>query len=376
MLGGIAALGWVYIEHGPDGAEEPLDTAALEFQRIAERADRAIKDRRARRVLEDVEAFVQRHPHYALGWRLLGQVRYSIGRRDLSQRPLTWPAAYEAWQQSLELDPEDKALHLLAGDLALRLERAEVARRHFETLLELDPTRLTYQVRLCWALIHQGHHDEAEAGLKAVLRRDAAHHEAHYYYGVLSARRAAAATRYTEQEARYIEALDWIRSAIKHLRPREIEKRDVMVKYLRQQSYILRQLATARGGDMRTLEQALAILTRQLFPPEIADPEVLEEIAQCHAMMDRPERAAELYARYAGRERLNWQYHARAAHWWLVAGDRGRAAEHFEQLRQLDPQLRHNPVRQQTLADLHRRLETADAAADPSHGLDGTGGLY
>ncbi len=380
MLGGIATMGVLYVQTLNRDTDEKLDAVDLEYKRIAERADRAIQDRRAGRVLEDAQAFAEAHPDYALGHRLLGQVRYSAGRHDPPRRRSLWPAAYEAWQQSLALEPEDESLHLLAGDLALQLNEPDVARQHFETLLELDPTSLQYQVRLCWAKINQGEFDRAQAGLEAVLRRDSEHHEAAYYRGVLAQRRAMSLEAPVEREQLLLEARQWVSTAIRHLRPQEIQKRDLMVRYLRQQSFILRMLAEARGGDAATARQALAVLRDRLFSSEIAEITVLREIAECYRIMKQPASAARMYESHAEQHPRNWQYRAHAAHWWLQAGEPDRAAAHFEVLVTLDPQLRHNPARQRAIAELREQLTAQRngraTGADPETGLDETGGLY
>jgi predicted Zn-dependent protease len=64
-------------------------------------------------------------------WTLLGDVYAAHGR---------WDAAYEAYQQGRERDPQNRTLLLRLGHAALWIEAFEPARQAFEAVLRTRPT--------------------------------------------------------------------------------------------------------------------------------------------------------------------------------------------------------------------------------------------
>ncbi len=312
----IAVLAFFYFNNQPDtnrlSPEQLRDRA---FEKLAERVQRAIQSSKPTTVKTDVEAFVTQHQDFAPAYLLLGQVHFAIGetghRRTKEEH---YPQAMQAWEKSLELQPEQPNLLLLAGDLALKLDQPVKAWQWFHQLQQLKPTDPTGEVRQAIALIYQGKADEAEQALQAIMQKNSGLHQVHFAWGLLHASRQD-----------YAQALERIDSALDILRHQPQLDRDTEYKYL------LRRVDILQKQNRHGLVVNMFMDSIDGFSPlERERPEALAELAESVAAQGGPEAAAQLiYERRIGvpGNRDHWPLYEQAALWYLKAGNFDRVKE-------------------------------------------------
>lgn len=338
---------------------EPLDTSAVEFNHLAERAQRALGDHQPRRILPDVEAFVARFPDFPLGYRLLGQVWLDIGRGDRDVREHAFEQAQQAWLRSLELDPEQDGLRLLAGDVAVKQGKPDLAEQHFLTLVLRQPENLTYSIRLAFAWINLNRFDEAAIQIDQAIRQDDRRYDGFYFRGVLAGRRALDDRLPVElRDALLTEAIELIDLARDRLAEQIIERRRDYVQVVRHQAGLMRRLSALRGNEPQWAQAAIDLLQPPtLFLNESLDPEVTEELAAACALLDEPVRAAEFFESSIIAHPHDWRLLAGAAQWWIEAGRIDRAQPHLDRLESIGNRRPDLPLLADRLAELRRRFE-------------------
>ncbi|MCC5829964.1 MAG: tetratricopeptide repeat protein [Phycisphaeraceae bacterium] len=344
-----------------DDRIEPIDTASLEFDSLAERTARAIADRRPERVFDDAAAFVQRHPEFALGHRLIGQIWYEKGVHDRDLRPSAWQSAQSHWHRSLELDPEQDGLRLLAGDLAMKRQEPQEAEELFAELVRRNPDNLTHSLRLAFAWINLGRFEEAERRIDLAARLDDRRYESFYLRGVLAGRRALDPEMDDAQRrSLLLEAIDHVERGRERLEDKVLEERERYITVVRHLAGLHRRLAVASGGDRGAAESALALLQPPtLFETEAMELEIVREIAQAYELLDRPERAAMQYQMASIRNPREWRLAHGAAKWWIRAGRLDHAESHLQRLRTLARERPGLELLQQRLSEVEAMFQDA-----------------
>ncbi|MES3037057.1 MAG: tetratricopeptide repeat protein [Bdellovibrionota bacterium] len=89
---------------------------------------------RENRQLPDAEALaregVQRHPHFARGWVVLGRILQDRGQMD---------EAIAALEKAVRLEPDNLLAHQVMGDLFLAIKNSKEALRSYKKVLFLNP---------------------------------------------------------------------------------------------------------------------------------------------------------------------------------------------------------------------------------------------
>ncbi|MFW6060054.1 MAG: tetratricopeptide repeat protein [Phycisphaeraceae bacterium] len=259
----------------------------------------------------------ERYPDHAAAHRLLGQILLADGQHE---------SAYAAFEKSLQLDPEQMELRLLAGTIATRdLEDLAAAQRHYAQAVSLEPTHGRARLHLAQALIDQQRYDEARHELLVALRHNAEMHEAH----------ALLADLYAQQN-KTDPALTHIRRAL-DLLPGDDELTDAQrqrrVIYIRRRAMLLR----------RSLKPEAALSVLRDLPTELHyTAGIAEEMARCWAMMQQPIKGAEHFEQAVERHPTRADVTVGAARWYLRAeapADARRMIDHLQRINPRHPQL-------------------------------------
>jgi Tfp pilus assembly protein PilF len=221
--------------------------------------------------------------------------------------------AYDQLNVALEMDPRQPAVRDFAGTLAIMLDRPGEAQKHYSQAVGLEPTNGLYRLRLAQAHLKQNHFDPARQILLEALRIDSSLHEAHYTLCDLYAR-----------QNKIVLAITQIQHAIR-ICPQDYKHRTV---YSRKFSALLRR-DHQPGEALRLLEELPA--AKRL------EPEVMDDMAVCWAMMNQPQHAAENYEAALTIFPDQPTFAARAAHWYLKANDPEAARRMIYRLRQINP---------------------------------------
>ena len=265
-------------------------------------------------VLGDVHAAISAHPDDPRGYRMLAWC-YVQMNRDAD--------AYEQFVLSLKNDPMQPEVELWAGITSFRLNRLDRAVLHFRKAVELAPREAEYHLQLANIHIHRREFKEAETIILRVLQNiDSNSAEA---YALLSDIHA--------KQGDPRQALVQIDRAIERTARAD---RDKHVKYVLSKAALLRRL-----GSTSDVEQARLAL-QSLEDEERYRPEVMESMALCHAMLQEPGKAGDLYADAFFFDPANAQLAVKACRWYLKAGDAANAEKQLRALRRLNsghPQL-------------------------------------
>ena len=274
--------------------------------------------------VETIRKFVDRHPDFAAGRTLLGQVLLDAGKPR---------EALEEVRTSLDLNSRQPQIHCLAGVVAAKLDDPELAEEHFLAAIALEPRNGQFRMQLANVYVHSGRLSEAKQAFGEALRLDSSLHEAH----------ATLSGMYAE-EGEPKKAIEHIRKAIELT---TLSERGKHVVYVRKQARL--ELAADRPDDaLRTL--------KSLTVRELLDPEVMADMTACWASKDRPDLAAELYEDAMRIFPADPNLIANAARWRITAGDTRAAREHVRALQRLSRDL-------PAIAELERKLRTAEGGA-------------
>lgn len=222
--------------------------------------------------------------------------------------------AYDQLMVSLELDPRQPNVHLLAGTVAYRRQDLDRAERHYKDATSLDRANVDNHLHLAELYIKRGKTDEARTLLVAALTVDSSSHEAH----------AMLADLYAKQN-KLTAAITQISKAIELT---STDERPRLIVYMRTLSKLLRR--------DNQFDQALQVLDG-IEGDYRYNPGVVEDVAVCFMMLSRPADAVQAYELAVAADPLNWQLVAGAARWQHKAGNPARARQHLAALKRLNP---------------------------------------
>ena len=315
---------------GEDAGSVPWDMAEAmrQLDQLQPMVQQALENDRVRTVLRDVERFTERFPEFSDGYTLLGQV--FLGENDLE-------SAYANLKISLDLDPAQAEIHLLAGSICHKLVRPTEAEWHYRQAKDLKPENMRYRLHFAQSLLSQQRLEEARDDLLALLRQDSSQHAAY----------AMLADLYMRQNKTTL-AMNQINKAYEHT---QLTDRDNQIVYLRQKSAILRR--------QNKPDDALQILER-LSLEERRDPSVIEEMAICLSMQGQVREAALRYEKQLMDEPSDWRLAAGAARWWISAREWDKARVAVNKIRMIDPRL-------SVLAELEKHLNVGSSVKQVKH---------
>lgn len=314
-LAGVIAVSYWSAVGRPDGADQVDGAGSVAWDEQAAIAElsgvqeqfnvAAVDGKPVEGVLAAAVRFAEKYPRVPEGRTLLAQIYLYQGQPR---------KALDELRLSLELDPRQAEVHLLAGTVAMSLADQEAAVHHYSMAVGLESAQPRYHLHLAQAYLGQGEHDKARRLLMQVLQLDSGSHAAH----------AMLSGMYAGQNKLGL-ALDQIGKAIERTPVSDLPTR---MAYVQRQARLLRR-------DNRP-EEALLVLDT-LGPRGRSEPMVLEETALCWAMMGKPDRAAGVYEDALKGDPAAWQYAAAAGMWRIKAGDTDAAMTHLELLRKINP---------------------------------------
>lgn len=293
-------------------AEEQTEQLAQRFQAAAEHGGQLAP------LIEEGHSLVQTFHDHPPAHLLLGQM-YLAGQRGRE--------ALKHARNSLEIEPDQPEVQLIAGSIAFNLQEYALAQEHYELAVRFNPTAGRPRLHLARAYIHQNQYELALQELLEALRLDSSLYQAH----------AALADLYARQNKLTL-AVDQIQRALEMV-PDDQEEHHTL--YLREYARFLRRLN--QPAD------ALDVL-RQLPPRQTFEPEVIEELAACWAMLGQPELAAAQYEQARILDPTDPDFAAGAAQWHLRARNVNGAQRAIDELHRLNSQ---DP----RLADLRTQLQ-------------------
>lgn len=294
--------------------EQPVDDAAAsgETQAVQSLLMQAIDQGRFADVLANAQTLVKRYPKYAPAHVLLAQALLSSGQHA---------ASYQQMKIALSLTtspaPTPKAqaeMQLLAGTIAEKADQPDLAQDHLRSAISLLPQEIRPRLMLATSLMNGRKYDQARDVILMALTLDQRSHKGY----------ALLADLYHRQNQPGL-AIDQIQKAI-DLVP--ADQRAALVSYLRVKAAILRR---ANQPD-----QAMQVLLA-LKPKERLDLVNLEEMALCLAMQGKPLDAAALVESRLKMDPTDDLAAARAAKWYLKAGDRENAQRLMDLARSINP---------------------------------------
>jgi Tfp pilus assembly protein PilF len=275
-------------------------------------------------LIVDMQRLVERYPRISAARTLWAQALLFTGRGR---------EALQQLEQSLQLDPRQAEVHLLAGTVALQLAQIEVAERHYSQAVGLDTANGRYRLHLASIYLKQQDYDKARATLLEALRCDSSLHEAH----------AALSDLYAQQNKVNL-AVEQIKRALELSPPDDHARRTI---YLRKEAALFRR-------DNKP-EEALAVL-RQLPPVAMMEIAVGDDLAGCWAMLGQPDKAASHFEQVLIIDATNDLAAARAALWRIRADQPDKARQNLETLRRINP-------RSNAIAEIENMLAASAAAA-------------
>ena len=322
-MGGLVALGLYRLAPDREAHRQTTDPqeAAIQIDAVARKIQSALDGGSiSPGTVRELQEAARRYPDDPQLPRLLGQVLYVHGNRQ---------EAYAQWQRSLELDPRQPELQLTAGTLAFDLGEVRKAAGHYSQAVSLETTNTRYLLHLARAQIELADYDAARSTLLRALSLDSTQHEAH----------ASLADLYKRQN-KLTSALTQIDKAIETAPSLATEAR---VQYTLTKARILRS---------NNQPQDALVLLGNLPEMDQDRREVLDSMATCWAMLEKPDRAALLYEEALQAHPLDWEMAALAAQWRLRSGDPESARRHLQTVRRINPRA---PV----IQELQEKLETA-----------------
>ncbi|MDX2115862.1 MAG: tetratricopeptide repeat protein [Planctomycetota bacterium] len=220
---------------------------------------------------------------------LLGETLMHLNRLD---------EAYDAYTKAVFIGPDHPEYRHVAGTIASALNRPEDAEIHFLKALSLNPSNPKYALYAAQVQRRLGKIDAARANLVVATKLDPSQATA---WGSLAA--------IALDENRPSVALQYVAHA------RRLEPEAAVWR-------LLESKALRRDGRA---EDALGVLRELPEAQRTSDPAVLEEMALCLGMLQRPADAARLYVTATAAAPDNPLLAYEAAVWLDRAGDRAQA---------------------------------------------------
>jgi len=307
-------------------AQTQLEELQQRFNQIAgDHADTS-------QILHEAQRLVERYPQYAPARTFLGQGLIHRGQFE---------QAYEQLGLSLDLNPQQPEVHLLAGTLGYQLKRFDRAIGHYSMAVGMVPSNPRYRLHLAQAYLRQRKTDQARDELLTALKIDSTMHEAY----------ASLADLYAQQNKLHL-ALAQIQKAIQYTPPGSPQD---------QRSYYTRRKAKLLLRDNRP-EEALMSL-QNIGPRGQSDPAVMDDMANCWSMLGKPERAAQMFERGLAVDPSRWVFAAKAALWRIKSHDPEAARGHLATLRRINPR---TPVIEELTALLESKPADDRGAIPPT----------
>ena len=316
-----------------DGDATRLEPAELEqrVDRIKQRFAQAVDERTALdEQIEELAGLLEAQPDHAAGQALMGRM---LMVHDENEQAL------EHFETALDLSPGDVELHLLAGTVAMGLNDLDRAYRHYSEAVGLEPEHSFARLHLAQVQIERQEYDRARDTLLETLRLDDAMHGAYYALATLNAR-----------QGRLGQAIDQIQRAIERLNERDPRYKRQLVSYTRTHATLLR-----RANEPQAALDAL----RELPPEQQMTLAVADDLALCWQMLGRPEHAARHYESLAMFRPDDERVPARAARWYIEAGQPVEARRQIEAVERINPNAA-------ALDELRTELQALEA--DPARG--------
>ncbi len=292
----------------PAAGPAPFDAASAqtELEALQEHFNQTgVRGLTADASLASVRRFVEKYPRFAPGRTLLAQVLIYANQLQ---------GAYEQLVLSLDLDPNQPEVHLLAGTVACQLNRFDDATRHYSTAVGLEPSNARYRLYLAQVYFNQQKIEQARTTALEALRLDSSLHQAYALLADLYAQQNKLSLALTEIDHALAQAPATGRSTV--------------LAYVRRKAQFLR-----RNNQP---EESLLTL-RSLGPSEQVRPDVLEDMAICWSMLGEPAKSAALFEDALAMDPSQWRFAAAAARWRLRMGDRDAAQRHLDTLRRINP---------------------------------------
>jgi adenylate cyclase len=206
---------------------------------------------------------VQRHPEYAPAHSMLAFALLISGHVGWLDQAGVREAATDLANRAAQLDPSDPWAYLALGYLAFTARRTDEAVRCFQTALDLNPNFAAAYGYIGTALALDGRSEQAIKNTEQAMRMSPRDPLNAYFFVSLS-------VAYYLQ-ARYAEAVDWARRAVRQ-QPGNLSARRILCASLAQAGLI--DEARAEMGLLRQLQPNISIAWIKGSVPYTAGPMV------------------------------------------------------------------------------------------------------
>ena len=304
VLIGIGVALW-FTNGAPSPSAGP-QAAMEQVQDLGQRFQSATQHRRdLRPFAQEARELIEQHPDSAPARLLYAQVLLAM--EQVGQ-------ALPQLEKSLELDPHQPEVHVLAGSMAMQMGDLDQAVEHYRQAVQQQPNESQPRLHLANARLKQQEYDRARNVLLTVLEQDASLHKAH----------ALLADVYAAQGELEL-ATDQVRRALELV---DEDEPAVRTAYIHKRARLL-----LRANRPTDAEMVLYDLPRE----QLLQPPTAEIMGQALLMQDRPLDAAIHYQRVLATDPQNADAAAKAARWYLRAGRQDLAQPMIQQLQRLDP---------------------------------------
>ena len=290
----------------PPADQFDLEAAQSETAELGERFNNSIGNSEAvRELADDSRRLVSRYPRFAPAHMLVAQIMMYLE---------SYQDALSYLETSLDLQPNQPEVHILAGGVAVKLNDLGLAERHYIDASSLKPRQIRYLLMLAGVQIKMQKYDEARENLLKAIQVDSSNYKS---YGLL-------ADMYTRQNKIDL-ALGQISKTIELV---PADKPVDKLIYIRKQVKLLH-----RAGR---LDEALLIL-QSLPARDQFTPELMSELAITWNLLGQPEHAARHYEEAMILDPLNATLVVEAARWYTRSGDVKKAGDLLVRARRMDP---------------------------------------
>lgn len=284
----------------PKAAQQEVDAVQLQFN-AAVNAKLA-----AQKVIDAARTVVEHYPRFAPARALMAQAYlYDMQLKE----------AYDQIAVALELESQNAEAQLIAGTVCMHLNRLEDAAKHYQMAIGLDPKNARFRLHQAQLYVHLGDVEKAQMTILEAINLDTSSYEA---YALLADVHA--------KQGKLSLAIGDITRAIERA---PVSKRRDQVVYIRQKAMFLRR-------DNRP-DEAIIVLNDTLTDAERLDADVIEDMAVCWAMLNKPANAATLYEKAQVETPDDWRLYDGAARWWIKANSKIAAERQLELLRRVAP---------------------------------------
>ena len=286
------------------GANAPIPRDVMDLQEQFTQA--AEQHKFGTHFIDAGKELVKRHAKSPDARALLAQILLYDGQFEAAKREL---------EQSLALAPNQPATHVLLGTVFMKQERPADATPEYAKAVEQAPGQATYMLHLAQSYLSVGEKEKARAICQDVLDRvDSGSGDALTLMAdVLAA------------DGDFVRALANAQRAIEST---PISKRKQQTYYIRKKASLLR-----RSGKPQQAVMTLQSLTGQ----ELADPDVLEEMAKSWQASGDSKQAAATFEKALRTNPTIWELAAGASRWSLVAGNVFQARIYADLAQKLNP---------------------------------------